>query len=117
MLAQIRVIPSAEKYSSKLPSIMKACTDRMSQRRFPNSRRTIEPVDIAPMFIITFMWVIHPGRDAIKDGLSGTFHAAAILVIASLDRFETLEQKSLLYMKLLRIHPRQIESMRAYLPL
>ena len=38
VLAQIRVVPSAEKCSSKLPSIMKACTDRMSQRRFPNSR-------------------------------------------------------------------------------
>src|SRR5258706_15411312 len=38
VLAQIRVIPPAEERSSKLLLIMKACADRMSQRRFPNSR-------------------------------------------------------------------------------
>jgi hypothetical protein len=36
-LAQIRVISPAEKCSSKLPPIVKACTDRMSQRRFADS--------------------------------------------------------------------------------
>src|SRR5260221_2896661 len=33
-LAQVRVIPPAEKCSSKVPSVVEAFTDRMSQRRF-----------------------------------------------------------------------------------
>ena len=37
-LAQIRVVPPAEKGSSKVLSLVKACTDRMGQRRFSDSR-------------------------------------------------------------------------------
>ena len=36
-LAQIRVVPPAEKGSSKVLSLMKACTDRMGQGRFSDS--------------------------------------------------------------------------------
>ena len=115
VLAQIRVVPSAEKRSSKLLSIVKTCADRMSQRQFPNSRGTVEPVDIALMSIIPFLWVIHPCHNPIKDRLSGAFHAAAILVIAGFDRFETFKQKLLLYTKLLSMNPCWIEPMRAYL--
>ena len=38
VLAQIWIVPPAEKRSCKLLSIVEACTERMSQRRFPNSR-------------------------------------------------------------------------------
>ena len=37
-LAQIWVIPPAEKRSSQLSVFVKACADRMSQRRFANAR-------------------------------------------------------------------------------
>jgi len=37
-LAQIWVIPAAKKGSSKILSLVKACTNRMSQRRFADSR-------------------------------------------------------------------------------
>src|SRR5258706_4634889 len=36
-LAQIRVVPPAEKRSSKMVSLVKACTDRMGYRRFSDS--------------------------------------------------------------------------------
>src|SRR5258706_8487535 len=38
VLAQIRVVPPAEERSSKLLLTMKACTDRVRQRRFSDSR-------------------------------------------------------------------------------
>ena len=69
------------------------------------------------MSIIPFLWVIHPGRDSIKDGLSGTFHTPAVLVIAGFNRLKTLKQKLLLYTKLLSINSGWNEPMRAYLSL
>ena len=45
-LAQIRVIPLAEKGSCRLLLIVKACTDQMSERRFADSRQAIEPLGV-----------------------------------------------------------------------
>ena len=110
-LAQIRVVPPAEKRSTKLLPIMKVCTDRMSQRCFADSGRAIEPKSIP------LMWVGHPGNESIKDGLAGALHTTPIQVIAGVARFEPLEpleQKSLLYMKPVRMESCRVETMRAH---
>ena len=51
-LAQIRVVPPAEKRSSELLPIVKVRTDRMSQRCFSHSRRAEQPVCITLEVIV-----------------------------------------------------------------
>ena len=51
-LAQIRVVPLAEKGTSKVVSLMKDCTDRMGQGRFPDSGCAVEPVHITLLSIL-----------------------------------------------------------------
>jgi len=105
-IVQIRVVPPAEKGSSEEHSLMKAFTDRMSQRRFADPGRAVEPVGIAPWCVICLLRASHPGHDLIKDRLASAFHTAEIQVIAGFDRFEPPKQNLLLYTKPLSMNHR-----------
>ena len=101
-LAQIRVVPLAEKRSSKVVSLVKACANRMGQRGFSDSGRAVDPVRIPLENVLLTQLVGHPICDLIEKRLAGAVHAAKLAVIACLNRHKTLEQKFLIYSLLLQ---------------
>src|SRR5258706_8777404 len=90
-LGQIRVVPLAEKGSSKVVSLVKACTDRMGQRRFSDPRWAVAPVHIPLENILLSRFVGHPVHDLIEEGLPGAVHTAEFAAIARRDRLKTPE--------------------------
>jgi len=111
-LAQFRVIPPAEKRPSKLLLLVEACTNRMSQRRFANSRQAVDPVYIPLVLLPRFIGC--PAHDLFQDKFAGALHTLETLVIAGLDRFESGKQKVLLCTNLLRTNYRQVDTMRTH---
>ena len=102
-LAQIRVVPPAEKCSSKVVSLVKACANQMGQRGFSDSGRAIDPVCIPLENILLTQLVGHPICYLIEKRLAGAVHAAKLVVIACLNRHKMLEQKFLIYSLLLQL--------------
>ena len=68
----------------------------MSQRCFPDPGQAVDPVCIALLLPRFFG---RPACDLVEDEFTGAVHAAEILVVVRLDRFEPTKQKFLLYNK------------------
>ena len=111
-LAQFRVILSAEKRAGKPGFLVEVYTDRMSQRRFANSRCAVDPVCI--VFILLPRFIGRPAYDLFEEKFAGAFHTLAIPVIPSLDIFKSLKQKFMLYTKLLRMKYGEMDTKRPH---
>ena len=102
-LIQLSVIPLAEKSASKMISFVKAGTNRMSQRRFPNPGQAVDPVYIA-LLVLTGSFG-RPAHDLIEEEFAGAVDTAGMLAVVCLDRSEAPKQKLLLCNEVIENEP------------